>query len=338
MNIIGQTIGGRYLVCDRIGEGNFGETYLATDTHLPDEPKRVIKRLKPQFSHSNQLAIVKRLFDTEAKTLYKLGNHLQIPQLFAHFEENKDFYLVQEYVEGTDLSKIIYPGTQLSELEVINLLKEILEILKFVHQEGVIHRDIKPSNLMRRTSDGKIIMIDFGAVKQISSKIENAQGQTIKTIAIGTPGYMPSEQIQGNPKFCSDIYAVGMLGIYALTGIPPNQLSQDTKNLEVIWQENVSVSPKLARIINKMVRHNFNERYQTTGEVLHDFLATTLLIPKPIDNPPKDRLKSFVNKFKYILLSLEISTAIVIIIFSILSFQETSREKTPEKPEKNIVW
>ena len=302
MSIIGQTLGGHYYVFNSLGSGNFGETYLAKDIHLPGQPVRLLKRLQPGFSEPDKIKIAERLFDTEAKTLYKLGDNKQleglIPKLFAHFQENDEFYLVQEYIDGSDLSNEIYPDKQLSEQEVTKLLKEILEILAVVHQERVIHRDIKPSNLIRRASDGKIVLIDFGAVKQFSSQIKNAQGKIIKTVTVGTPGYMPVEQINGEPKLCSDIYAVGMLGIYALTGCPPDELPSDPKNLEIIWQDKVSVSPKLAKIINKMVRHNFNKRYQSAREVLRAFLPTTITEPTtqpPPPPPPVDQLR-----FKYL--------------------------------------
>lgn len=166
--IIGHTLGGHYRIVRLLGKGGFGETYLAQDIHLPDQPWRVVKKLQPQFTDPQSLQTAHRLFNTEAQVLYKLGKHDQIPELFAHFEEAQEFYLVQEYIEGQVLTQEIQPGKRLNESSVIELLVAILEILKFVHQQGVIHRDIKPDNLIRRTSDNQSILIDFGAVKQIS--------------------------------------------------------------------------------------------------------------------------------------------------------------------------
>ncbi|MEO0971344.1 MAG: AarF/UbiB family protein, partial [Cyanobacteria bacterium J06639_18] len=122
-----------------------------------------------------------------------------IVEVFAHFEENQQFYLVQEYIEGYDIKEEVYSGQQLSEKVVIKLLEEILEVLNFVHQQKVIHRDIKPSNIRRRQSDRKIVLIDFGAVKEIGTQIINKQGEIKPTVAIGTLGYMPSEQANGHP-------------------------------------------------------------------------------------------------------------------------------------------
>lgn len=213
-------LGGRYQIISYLGGGGFGQTYLAQDTHLPSHPTCVVKHLKPKLLDPLSLETAKRLFETEAQVLYRLSDYSQIPRLLAHFEEGQEFYLVQEYVDGNNLSMELIPGLRLPEQQVIPLLQDILELLVFIHQQNVIHRDLKPSNLIRRRRDQRIVLIDFGAVKQLSSQIIQVQGHTTRTIAIGSPGYMPSEQMAGRPKFCSDLYAVGMIGIQALTGSP----------------------------------------------------------------------------------------------------------------------
>ncbi|WP_339377774.1 serine/threonine-protein kinase, partial [Calothrix sp. NIES-2100] len=264
---IGVVLRKRYKIIRLLGSGGFGDTYLAQDLDLPNHPFCVVKHLKSNNLNPAVLQVARRLFNSEAETLYRLGNlHNQIPKLFAHFEENGEFYLVQEFVDGEDLGKEISPGKRLSEDEVTQLLEEILEILAVVHQQNIIHRDIKPQNIMRRRQDGKIMLIDFGAVKEIMAV--NAQEQTSATVPIGTPGYMPSEQATGQPKLCSDVHAVGMLGIYALTGIQPHQLPKDPTNGEVIWRNWAKVSDRLADILNKMVSYHFRDRYSTAAEVL----------------------------------------------------------------------
>ncbi len=268
MNLgLGQTLGGRYKIVARLGQGGFGTTFIAQDWHLPGNHSCVVKQLKPQATDPLTLQAARRLFDTEAKVLHQLGTHGQIPQLFAYFEENQEFYLVQELVEGDDLSKEIAPGTQRSESQVIALLQEILEILEFVHQHNVIHRDINPHNLIRRKSDGKLVLIDFGAVKQVSTQVLNG-AKTSFTIAIGTPGYRPSEQANGNPKLSSDIYAVGMVGIQALTGLLPQALPTNPDTCEISWRDRVSVSPQFAKVLDKMVRYDFRERYPSATAAL----------------------------------------------------------------------
>jgi serine/threonine protein kinase len=160
---------GRYQIIRILGEGGFGKTYLAKDNHLPGNPLCVVKQLKIRTINPDVLPKARELFDREARILQKLGSHPQIPKLYAFFDENNEFYLVQDYIEGLTLEKEIEEKQVLSESEVIFLLQDVLSILKFVHQENVIHRDIKPANLIRRKGDNKFVLIDFGAVKQITN-------------------------------------------------------------------------------------------------------------------------------------------------------------------------
>lgn len=266
--MLGNTLVGRYQIISHLGGGGFGETFVACDTHLPGSPQCVVKKLKLQATDPASLETARRLFDTEAQVLYKLGTHDRIPQLLAFFEENAEFYLVQELIEGHDLSQEITPGKPLSQDQVILLLEEILEILEFVHQQKVIHRDVNPRNILRRQGDGKLVLIDFGAVKQITTQIVAPSGITKFTVAIGTPGYIPSEQAQGNPKFSSDIYAVGIMAIQALTGLSPDELEKDAETYEVIWKNHASVSEDFAKILDKMVCYDFRQRYCSASVAL----------------------------------------------------------------------
>ncbi len=260
----GTILGGYYKIIRLLGIGGFGETYEAEDL------KRfnclcVVKRLRPQINYS-ALEITRRLFDREARTLRELGDeHEQIPQLYAYFEENQEFYLVQEYIEGATLTEILFKRT-LSEFEVINLLKQVLKILDFIHNHNnrIIHRDIKPANLIRRTKDNKIVLIDFGAVKQTFKEALNDSS----TVAIGTPDYMPLEQIQKRPLFCSDIYALGIVGIQALTGSHPAKLTRNLETDNINELVNINISSGLRNILNNMVRTQSSQRYQSAIEVL----------------------------------------------------------------------
>ncbi|MEH2154857.1 serine/threonine-protein kinase [Nostoc sp.] len=219
----------------------------------------VVKRLQPEVMNQR---IIER-FLQEGETLLKLGqNHSQIPKLFNFFEENQELYLVQEFIDGHDLSQEMTFGKQSSETEVIKFLREILEVLEYVHYHRYIHRDIKPANIMRRFRDGKLILIDFGLRKEI-----NFLGQAPYSVDVGTPGYKPSEQINGTSMFSSDIYAVGMTAIQFLTGIPPHQLSKDNSG-EVNWRHLAQVSDRLSNILTKMLKNNFCERYQNASEAL----------------------------------------------------------------------
>ncbi|MBD2040669.1 serine/threonine-protein kinase [Microcoleus sp. FACHB-672] len=310
------TLSGRYHIISHLGGGGFGQTYLAEDRQLPGNHQCVVKQLKPQANDPATLQTARRLFDTEAQVLYKLGKHERIPQLFAYFEEDQEFYLVQEFVEGRDLGKELSPsnpgqngvtGGSLSEDEVICLLQDILEVLEFVHQQNVIHRDINPSNIIRRNKDSKLVLIDFGAVKQITTQVQPA-GQTCVSVSIGTPGYMPSEQAHGNPKPSSDVYAVGIIGIQALTGLLPHQFEKDADTEEIIWRERVSVSPELAEVLDKMVRYDFRQRYPSASEALQALkeLKNPVLPTKPVGGGLPVKAKKSQSKLLMILISLAV--------------------------------
>ncbi|MDD1419147.1 serine/threonine protein kinase [Dolichospermum sp. ST_sed1] len=266
--MIGKLLDHRYQVIRVLATGGFGQTYIAQDTRRPGNPICVVKHLKPANSDSNIFVTAKRLFNSEAETLEKLSNHDQIPRLLAYFDENKEFFLVQEFIDGHTLNEELIPGQPWSETQVMQMLLEILSILEFVHQEGVIHRDIKPDNIIRRAADYKLVLVDFGAVKQLRSPLVTVGGQQTATVAIGTPGYMPTEQGQGKPRPNSDIYALGIIAIQALTGVPASQLQEDPDTGEMNWQHLIPINPELVAILTKMVRYHFKERYQTATEAL----------------------------------------------------------------------
>ncbi|MDJ0735507.1 MAG: serine/threonine-protein kinase [Nostocaceae cyanobacterium] len=265
--IAGKILDGRYQIVKVLGSGGFSETYIAEDTKLPGKPRCVVKQLKPANHKSEQLAVARRLFNSEAQTLQKLGTYEQIPRLWAYFEEEEEFYLVQEYIIGHPLNQELPSGKRLPETVVIAMLRDILKTLTFVHHNDVIHRDIKPSNIMRRKSDGKLILIDFGAVKEVTTKLLDSQEESAFTIGIGTKGYAPSEQCLGRPQYGSDIYAVGMIGIKALTGKAPHDLERDSRG-QLEWIDKAIVSDALAEILNKMVHEDFQKRYQSASQVL----------------------------------------------------------------------
>ncbi|MBW4574596.1 MAG: FHA domain-containing protein [Aphanothece sp. CMT-3BRIN-NPC111] len=273
--MIGQLLDRRYRVLESLAAGGFGQTYIAEDTRIPGNPKCVVKQLKPASNDPNTFAIAQRLFRSEAETLAKLGNHSQnnqIPRILGFFDENQEFYLVQEFIEGHTLAVELTPGKKLSEGYVIELLQNVLPILEFIHQQKpvtVIHRDIKPANIIRRKQDSKLVLIDFGAVKEIQAVATTAQTQqSPPSVVIGTRGYMPPEQGQGAPRPSSDIYALGMIAIQALTGLSPDNLEKDSQTGEILWQHQASVSPGLAEVLTKMTRYHFKDRYQSATEVL----------------------------------------------------------------------
>lgn len=281
--MLGKLLDRRYQVTQVLGSGGFGKTYLALDTRRPGNPTCVVKQLKPLTSETAFLETARRLFNSEAETLEQLGNHDQIPRLLAYFEEDKEFYLVQEFIQGHTLSQELQPGQRWDESRVITLLEEVLSILEFVHSKGVIHRDIKPDNLIRRNSDNKLVLVDFGAVKQVRTQMAGTY-QASNTVAVGTPGYMASEQALGQPRPSSDIYALGVIGIQALTGLMPSSFQDDPNTGEILWQHQVSVGRGLANVLTKMVRYHFKDRYQSATEALQalrQLNASYLSTPSP---------------------------------------------------------
>lgn len=270
----------RYCIVKELGSGGFATTYLAIDRQSNPPLKCAIKQLQPRFNSPAIWASARERLGTEAMVLQWLGKHPQIPQLLAHFEENKQFYLVLEFIEGEELEQEIHRQV-LNEQQVIDLLFDVLEILEFVHQQGVIHRDIKPSNLIRRKHDGKITLIDFGAVKEIGTLAFDSRKQNVQTQIIGTPGYMPPEQNNGKPLYSSDIYALGKTAIFALTGKSPIEWTNTSSEDLSPWYEQANVSDALIRIISRMTAEKTVERYQKAATVKQD-LQPLLLVGKGI--------------------------------------------------------
>ncbi|MGF1539260.1 MAG: tetratricopeptide repeat protein [Pleurocapsa sp.] len=278
----GELLKQRYSIIKELGSGGFATTYLAIDTQSKFQVKCAVKQLQPRYNSPTVWANARERLATEGMVLQWLGNHSQIPQLLDHFEENQQFYLVLEFIEGEEFEQEVNRQV-LDETQLINFLIDALEILGFVHQQGVIHRDIKPSNLIRRKKDGKITLIDFGAVKEIGTLAFDANKQRVKTQIIGTPGYMPPEQNNGKPLYSSDIYALGKTAIFALTGKSPTEWEETGIDQTGTWYDNISVSEALIAIIRKMTANKTAERYQNVLMVLQD-LQPLLMVGKIIGN------------------------------------------------------
>ncbi|MBN3889259.1 MAG: protein kinase [Nostoc sp. JL31] len=282
-HIIGKLLQGRYQVVQSLGAGVFGETYIAVDVDYPENPKCVVKQIKVSSSESGYLDMLRLLFLTETQTLKLLGSHDQIPEFIACFEENERFYIVQECIEGHALTAELpideYFGCLWSESEVVEFLIDVLAILEFVHSQGVIHCDIKPENLIRRDSDRKLVMIDFGSIQSIDFGI--GAELPIYRIPVTSLGYIPPEQFIGQTQPNSDIYALGMIAIQALTGLEPLQLKTDPFTNEIFWRsQNTPVNDYIAAVLSQMIRYNHQDRFQSAGEVLR-ILKQIIWEPQP---------------------------------------------------------
>ncbi len=258
----------RYLVLRMLGRGGFGVTFLAQDFQLPGRPFCVIKQLCPRVSEQKALETARRRFKREAATLAALGSHSQIPLLLDYFTIDEDFYLVQEYVRGMTLARLVRRQGCQPERVVKRILREITLLLGYIHERGTIHRDVKPQNVIL-CQDGRLVLIDFGAVKeQLMRMVETTTQAT--THFVGTVGFAPPEQFSLRPVYASDLYALGVTCLYLLTGKAPLDFKSDRRTGELQWRDRVELSAPFAQVLTKMLKPSLQERYSSAPEILRD--------------------------------------------------------------------
>lgn len=260
----------RYRASRPLGKGGFGATFLAADEGLPGFPSCVVKQLRPNTQSPSVMKMARELFEREAFTLGKIGSHPQIPRLLDYFEEDGNFYLVQEFVDGETLKQEFERRGVFSEIEIRKILAEIFPALGFMHENGVIHRDIKPANIMRRKQDGQLVLIDFGAV---SSQINKPSGDEdpsglLTNFAIGTPGFAPPEQMAMRPVYSSDLYATAMSCLYLMTGRSPKDLPHDPYTGEINWKSQVKLSDRMRVVFEKLLQQSVSQRFRSAEEAL----------------------------------------------------------------------
>ncbi|BAY13967.1 serine/threonine-protein kinase [Calothrix sp. NIES-2098] len=276
----GQVLGDRYLIVRQIGQGGFGRTYLAEDVNRFRE-LCVLKEFSPQVQTAYVLQKAEELFQREASVLYKL-QHPQIPRFRENFRINLDgkeyLFLVQDYVEGQTYNSLLNTrrsqGLRFTEAEIRQLLQQILPVLEYIHSLGVIHRDISPDNLILRKLDQLPVLIDFGGVKQVVATVASEYyqpgvvGSPAGATLLGKVGFAPPEQMQtGLVSPHSDLYALAATMLVLLTGKQPQELI-DTYTLNWQWDREVSLSPALGQILNKMLSPRPGDRYQSARQVL----------------------------------------------------------------------
>ncbi|MBD2546875.1 MULTISPECIES: WG repeat-containing protein [Planktothricoides] len=273
--MIGQTLRSRYKIIQELLSAVRQKVYLAEDTlaEQPLPPKYIVR----QFLVETMQKEIGRLFREAVGEIFQLANyHSQIPDIIDYFEDDRSLYLVEEAIEGHPLSQEVTVGRQWSEADTIELLKEILELVALLHQQKVIHLNLCPENVWRRQSDGKLILTNFGNIERVSTLVLDEFWQATSRAPVGIAGYMPSEQYLGVPKLASDLYAVGAIAIFALTGIPPYQLPKDPDTLEIVWRDRtqVQVSEALVKFLNKLICYDFNRRYLNAEEALEALMMT----------------------------------------------------------------
>ncbi|MEN9231779.1 MAG: protein kinase [Thermostichus sp. DG02_5_bins_236] len=272
----------RYRAFKRIGQGGFGSTFLVRDQDMPSKPWRVIKQLRP-VENSPQIAkLSEELFNREAQVLERLGEHSQIPKLFAHFQEGGKFYLVQEFVQGITLSQEMHRNGVFSEEQARQVMQEVLLILSYVHSHNTVHRDIKPANLIRRKEDQRLVLIDFGAVKELGP----GQEQVVEATAIRSLGFSPPEQVQGQAVGpSSDLYALAATCINLMTLESPAKFyNHETGQWD--WSDRLQLSPEFNSILTRMLQQTVSQRFATATEVLRALQGMSLEeINGPVSQP-----------------------------------------------------
>jgi WD40 repeat protein len=274
----------RYRSVDPIGGGGFGRTFKAIDEYKPSKPYCVIKQFHGK-GFPDDPAKAEELFHREAELQESLGKHRQIPELMAHFEQDNYLYLVQEFIDGRNLHQEFKEEGTFSEAKVWQLLKDLLPVLQFVHDNRVIHRDINPENIIRHNADDRLFLVDFGIAK-LATEAALAKTGTV----IGKPGYKAPEQHDGKPRFASDLYSLGATCYYLLTYADASRLLYNW----VDWQKELrdkleirDVSDELISVLTKLLQPDISQRYQSAKEVLQrlNFEPTQLTTESPLILP-----------------------------------------------------
>lgn len=268
----------RYQILQTLGSGGFGETFIAKDTQMPSGRLCVVKKLRPIADDDQAYQIIQKRFQREAIALEDLGNQSsQIPNLYAYFEEDSHFYLIQEFIEGKTLTNLCQSEGRLNEAKATQFLTDFLPILEYIHSQGIIHRDIKPDNVILRNSDGKPVLIDFGAVKESMGTQLHSRSSQASSIVIGTPGFMPSEQAIGRPVYGSDLYATALITVYLLTGRLPQDIPTNQATGQLQWQDYASlVSPALTSVLDRALQPHARDRYSSASEMLQALTGSHL--------------------------------------------------------------
>ena len=273
-----QVLQTRYRLLQHLKQTAGRQTWLAEDlAHQP--PRNVIIKLLAFADPINWDTL--KLFKREAKILRHL-DYPYIPQYLDSFSIEDRllwFGLVQEFIPGTSLKKLLEQGKRFSEKNIYHLATEVLQTLIYLHELSppVLHRDIKPSNLIWG-DDGHLHLIDFDTV-QDKAKVEGAT-----FTVVGTYGYAPMEQFGGRTVPSSDLYALGATLIHLLTGVPPADLPQH--NLRIQFADKTSLRSGLVRWIGKMTEPDIAYRFETARAALESLQLTRQDLESSLTAPP----------------------------------------------------
>jgi WD40 repeat protein len=283
----GNLLGGRFRVVQTIADDTYGQTYLVEDTVAAEMPRWIAKSFCLINKTNLQLDWARSLFRNQVPKLQQLSDRsADFPKITTYFEQEEEFYIVEEAIDGTRLSDETAAGRLYGEAELIQFLRQVLASLNIAHSSNMVHGDICPRNLIRRKrsqrqpqdnqaenisgnisgniNDQHFVLTNFAVLKGIyATAAQNG-------VVLGTPSYMPFDQALGNFTPSCDIYALGLTAIQLMTGFHPSQLVRREDLNLLDWQMGSEIHPKLAIILNRMVKHHPEDRYQTAQEVLHD--------------------------------------------------------------------
>lgn len=311
--ISGSVISNRYLIQSVLGQGEFGCTYLAVDSYRFYEPC-ILKEFNPTLNNKNDHFRKKLhyLLKQEAEFLYQL-DHAQINKFFAYFHQKERFFIVQEYIQGKSYAQLLQQrqqqGQLFTETEIITWLINLLLLLEYIHDRGIIHRNISLQNIIQSDDRELPILIDFSIGKQSISILQkecqslpNSINSFSSSLKVNKSfahkiGYAPYEQIKLGLAFpCSDLYSLGVSAIVLLTGQQPSSLI-DGNTLEWRWSSYANASEPFTRIIHKLLAYNPKHRYQLAREVLQDLQPLQQInnLPAP-KKPPLEPIVIEPNK------------------------------------------
>src|SRR6266516_1131573 len=257
--------GGRYIIKKMLGQGGMGAAMLATDIRL-DSKSVVLKELISDNTDPARLQEDVRNFKSEVATLAHL-DHPLIPNVTDHFQEGSRYFMVQEYAEGENLEERMDRVNQpMKEREALGYASAVLDILDYLAQETppIVHRDIKPANIIIGNKDKRAHLVDFGIAR--ADVTRNAQRK--QTSALGTPGYAPPEQYQGNADPRSDLYALGATMHHLLTNRDPRNYAPFS--YPPVRTLNPQVSAETESLISKAVNNDSTQRYQSAMAMKSD--------------------------------------------------------------------
>ncbi|MDX2214176.1 MAG: serine/threonine-protein kinase [Oculatellaceae cyanobacterium bins.114] len=270
-------LGDRYRGFSLLGGGHSSRTFLALDISQLLDPRRIVKA----FTQADQQEDAVETLRREVAQLARISQHPQLPDLLAYFERDQQQFLVQEFVEGRNLLQQLADEGSWEEAQILQLLREVLPLLQFLHDHQMIHRDVKPANLIRR-ADGRLVLVDYGAAKVVTQSTLGKTGTVM-----GSAEYAAPEQLLGKATFASDLYGLGVTCIHLLTGLRPFELYNSATGTW-FWRSAAGMvsdaeqfsleGNRLGKVIDKLLQSSLNQRYASAAQVLKDLDMVSALI------------------------------------------------------------